>query len=317
MDLVSIVITTYKRKDELKKAICSVLAQTYNNIEVIVIDDNADTSISHAVQEIVQDFGDSRVSYWKNEHNLGGALSRNVGLKFSKGKYIAFLDDDDEYMPDKIELQVDKFKTSKYKNLGLVYGYTEAVDADGNVLTVYRNKVEGNFVYEAMENTIAATSQWLCLKEAVDAIGGFRDVPCKQDTTFLIDVALAGYQIDYVPKILSKYYELNIERISGFGPKRIKGEEILRNTIRENYSNLTSNEKKKIEWNIGFRIYDLYLNNFMLKKAIHEQKQLLENAESVYQKCRVIIYMPYKLMRKLSGNTVRKFRKLRLEIFKK
>ena len=99
MDKVSVVITTYKRKFEFKKAFESVIKQSYKNIEIIVVDDNVDEVYTNFVKQILSTY--RNIIYIKNKKNMGGALSRNVGLNVASGKYIAFLDDDDVYFEKK------------------------------------------------------------------------------------------------------------------------------------------------------------------------------------------------------------------------
>lgn len=100
--LVSVVIPTHNRAPLLRRALQSVCAQTYANLEIIVVDD-ASTDDTRAV---VACFGDARIRYLRNEENKGGAGTRNVGVRAACGEYIAFLDDDDEWEPDKTAEQV-------------------------------------------------------------------------------------------------------------------------------------------------------------------------------------------------------------------
>ena len=107
--LVSIIMPTYERNEKvIKRAIDSVINQTYKNWELIVVDDNKKDEVSKNVQTILNEINDTRIIYIKNEENMGSAKSRNHGIEKSKGKYITFLDDDDEYLPLKIESQVNK-----------------------------------------------------------------------------------------------------------------------------------------------------------------------------------------------------------------
>ena len=97
--LVSVVIPTYSRNDVLERAIDGILRQTHQNLDVIVVDDNAPKSEWRASTELLMQKyrNDTRVRYIQNAQNLGGAGARNEGIKVAKGDYIAFLDDDDEY----------------------------------------------------------------------------------------------------------------------------------------------------------------------------------------------------------------------------
>jgi glycosyltransferase involved in cell wall biosynthesis len=105
--LVSCIIPTYKRSDTLLRAVNSVLNQTYKNIEVIIVDDNEpDDLFSLETQQKVKTINDNRVIYIKQEKHINGAVARNVGIKRARGEFIAFLDDDDEWLPVKIEKQI-------------------------------------------------------------------------------------------------------------------------------------------------------------------------------------------------------------------
>ena len=106
--LVSCIIPTYKRCDMLPRAINSVLSQTYTNIEVLVVDDNeVDSEESKEAQKLIGSYSDKRVICVKQEKHINGAEARNAGIRAAKGEYIAFLDDDDEWLPKKVEKQVE------------------------------------------------------------------------------------------------------------------------------------------------------------------------------------------------------------------
>jgi len=103
--LVSVIIATYNREKYIKRAIESVLNQTYKNIEVIVVDDSVTNAISKIVNEIQKN--DSRIIYIKNKNRIGFVKSLNRGIAITKGKYIARLDDDDFWCNSrKLEKQV-------------------------------------------------------------------------------------------------------------------------------------------------------------------------------------------------------------------
>lgn len=106
--LVSIVIPTYRRASFLSRAVNSALMQTYPNIEVLVVDDNdPDTEYRKQTHQIMERYANnSRVHYIKHPRNLNGAAARNTGMAAATGKWCCFLDDDDWYLPEKIERQV-------------------------------------------------------------------------------------------------------------------------------------------------------------------------------------------------------------------
>lgn len=105
--LVSVIIPTYKRSLKLSRAIKSVLNQTYSNVEVLVVSDNEPyDEFTLEAQRIVESYNDNRVKLVVQEHHKNGAAARNAGIKASSGEYIAFLDDDDFWDREKLELQV-------------------------------------------------------------------------------------------------------------------------------------------------------------------------------------------------------------------
>lgn len=112
MELVTVIIPTYKGSNKLARAIHSVLLQTYNEIEILVVDDNLPESDERkATQAVIQKYFNDKVKYFKHDNNLNGAVARNTGIKNSKGEYITFLDDDDFMYPNRISDAVTFLKT--------------------------------------------------------------------------------------------------------------------------------------------------------------------------------------------------------------
>ncbi len=126
-DLVSIIVPNYNSEKFLKETIDSVLAQTYENWELLIVDDcSTDGSV-----EIIRSYKDSRIVLYENETNCGAAYSRNVALQKARGKWIAFLDSDDLWTEEKLEKQVAFMEENNY-----LFSYTdyERIDEDSNPL---------------------------------------------------------------------------------------------------------------------------------------------------------------------------------------
>ena len=104
---VSVIVPTFRREESLKKALESLLNQTIKPDEIIIVDDNGDSCWSGKVDRIVNLFNDESIILIKNEKNIGSSLSRNIGIEASSGEFISFLDDDDVYLTNKIENQVN------------------------------------------------------------------------------------------------------------------------------------------------------------------------------------------------------------------
>lgn len=121
--LVSIIMPSFNTGRYIKKSIESVLAQTYQNWELLIVDD---CSVDNT-DEIVASFSDERIKYFKNEKNSGAAISRNRALREAKGKWIAFLDSDDLWLPEKLEKQIAFMERNNYH-----FSYTNYLEMDAN-----------------------------------------------------------------------------------------------------------------------------------------------------------------------------------------
>ena len=113
MDLVSVIIPYYKKRNFVKEAIISVLNQSYDNLEILLIFDDTNLNDFDFLKEIAK--LDKRINLIKNNTRLGAGLSRNVGIEQSNGKYIAFLDADDIWSQDKLKDQIFFMKKNNYQ----------------------------------------------------------------------------------------------------------------------------------------------------------------------------------------------------------
>lgn len=253
--LVSVVVPTYARPVLLKNALNSVGAQTYPLLEIVVVDDNGKgTPLQLETQRVVDSmsFGEGiTLRYVVREKNGGGAMARNSGIMAAHGTYVAFLDDDDGWMPEKLEEQVAVMEG--HEEVGLSYAHCKAVISDGSEV-FYLRTVNGNALFEqAMCGCIAATSQWVARREALLRVGSFSDSPSKQDSILLYKMLLAGYEIRCVPKVLSVYDQHSTGRISTSG-KTLIGECKYSELIRSTYDRFTSGQRRQIEGAIRYRL---------------------------------------------------------------
>lgn len=124
-DLVSIIMPSYNTAPYIKETIQSVLDQTYTKWELIIVDDCSTDN----TDEVLSEIHDERIKYFKNEKNSGAAVSRNKALREAKGQWIAYLDSDDIWMPEKLEKQIIFMKRKGY-----LFSYTnyEEIDVEGN-----------------------------------------------------------------------------------------------------------------------------------------------------------------------------------------
>ena len=131
--LVSVIIPTYKRSDYLIRALNSVLMQSYSNIEIVIVDDNDPGSeYRKKTKEKINNYKDlAKIQYIENLKNLGGALARNEGIKAAQGEYVAFLDDDDIFLKDKIKHQMEFMLLNK---LDLSFSNVAIVNEKGKII---------------------------------------------------------------------------------------------------------------------------------------------------------------------------------------
>ncbi len=214
--LVSVVITTYKREQKyVKEALNSVLNQTYQNIEVILVDDNGmGSEYGEALKRLCCE--NQKVTYLQNEKNSGAQFSRNQGIMKSKGEYVAFLDDDDIWSETKIEKQMKLFTDD---SIGMVFcdGYSFE-DGDMNKLGTFREvSIFDRPISHEMElfnDYIGSTSQVLIKKECFSKVGIFDcDMPARQDYEMWLRIS-RHYLIVGVPEPLLFYRVHAGERIS-------------------------------------------------------------------------------------------------------
>lgn len=220
--MVSCVIPSYKRSDTLKRAIESVLAQTYNDIEVLVVDDNiAGDEYSSALQHIIDNFkSDERVILVKQPKHINGAEARNAGVRAARGEWIAFLDDDDEWLPTKIEKQVEALQNFP-DCMGVSCLYNEYMD--GKLIHSCPPYNTEKFNFKIFSRQVAVfTSTVLLNKDKLLEFGCFNNkLRRHQDLQLLLDFTIRNKMVvvnEYLVKLhidsginrptLSKFIEI-------------------------------------------------------------------------------------------------------------
>lgn len=167
--LVSIITPVFNSEKYIGDSIRSVLSQTYTNWEMIIVDDYS----SDNTENVIKDFNDPRIFYFRLKKNSGAAKARNYALENAKGNYIAFLDSDDMWKPDKLEKQLS-FMISN--DIRFSFTSYEIIKSKGIYKTIHvPKKLNYN---QFMKNTIIGTSTVMINK---DIIGDIRLVDVKKD----------------------------------------------------------------------------------------------------------------------------------------
>jgi len=204
LPLATVVIPTYKRPDFLSRAIDSILGQTYENIEIIVVDDNSSDSVDRKITEsLMKEYENkSNICYLQHPSNLGGSAARNTGLKIARGEYITFLDDDDEFAENKIERQIACLENLD-ESWGCCYSAYRIVKSE-NLSQVSNETRSGNLYVEALMRTLfmGSGSNLLLRKSVVDEVQGYDESFVRnQDIEFLVRI-LEKYKIAYIDEEL-------------------------------------------------------------------------------------------------------------------
>lgn len=254
-DLVSCVISTYKRKNEtLERAAFSIIRQTYPSLELIIVNDAPGIEIDLSNIEKEAKKYDREFYYIENSGSHGACNTRNIGAQAARGDYLAFLDDDDEWLPNKIEKQMEAFNC---EDIGLVWCQNYVVK-EGNKArhlaknlpctneSQYKGLLEGNY--------IGSTSFPLMRKKAFLEAGMFdSEIQSSQDCDLWIRI-VKNYRAVYIPEPLVNYY-VSIESISKDTKKRIAGYDYLLKKYEKEYSENPETHVKRLNSIVGTFIF--------------------------------------------------------------
>lgn len=172
MSLVSVVIPVYNAHQTIQDTINSVLNQRFQNFEIIIINDGSQDSTLDIISKIASQLQEAKIQIFSYP-NSGVSESRNRGLAKANGEFIAFLDHDDLWTPDKLESQLNALKN--YPEAVLAYSWTDHCDEFGQVTVLGRHITHQGYIYENLlvDNFLDTASNPLIRKSALDEVGGF------------------------------------------------------------------------------------------------------------------------------------------------
>ena len=201
--LISVIVTTYNREELCRMTIQSIVEQTYNNIEVIVIDNYSDYDFN----KMISTFHDDRIKPYLNKNNGVISVNRNFGISVAKGEYIAFCDDDDLWLPNKLEKQYH-FLFNHKSIFAVCTNFMSFPVGRKNELFIYTTKIIGFDLYKKKRKGIS-TSSILLRKKIFEYVGVF-DVDTNLIAVEDFDLWLRildyqDYSIAILPDILFKY----------------------------------------------------------------------------------------------------------------
>jgi glycosyltransferase involved in cell wall biosynthesis len=216
-------------------------------LECIIVDDGS----SDNTNQIVNSIDDDRLVYIRHPVNKGASAARNTGIKHSKGEFIAFLDDDDEWLSTKLEKQVPLLQGLS-ERFGMVYCWMDYYNDEGELLHEHHPTLKGNVFHEVLDaQRLGGCPTLLVRREVFDEVQGFDEsLPRGNDGDFIRRVC-RKYKVDLIPEVLVKVY------------------------TRHGYPQIGSNDKKGIENHIFSQLAKI-------KKFENELKFYPQETENIF-----------------------------------
>ena len=173
MATVSVIVPTHNRASMLQHALESIVRQSFDDFDVVVVDDHSDDA--EAARRVVESLGDARFSCIYLHRSAGPAGARNQALPYCTGRYLSFLDDDDLLMPEKLEIQVGLLETDP--DVAMVYSDEYALRLDGTLsatsLRAGRTLPSGNIARDFFLESFIGTMTVTLRRSAFEEAGGF------------------------------------------------------------------------------------------------------------------------------------------------
>lgn len=249
--LVSVIIPTYNRAQALKRALESVIKQTHTNLEIIIVDDNSNDNTMALVNDFIEK--DKRIIFLKNDRNKGNGSCRAMGMGASKGAFISFLDDDDEWLENKIDLQLKKAREINTPVLILCNGFDfvrmqrfsmDLTIPDGFIF-FKKNKIPLSY-------GLPNPSHWFFSRAVFEKVGNFdASFRSSVDLDYLLRIFLNKIPIYYFNIPLVRRYRLgDKEYVSQTGEKGIHFKEQL---LKKHYAVLSRDKQFifRLHYSIG------------------------------------------------------------------
>ncbi len=228
--LVSIICLAYNHENFVVETLNSVIQQNYQPIELIIVDDYSKDRTKLEINNWL--LSHPEVQFIANEFNIGNTKSFNNALKIAKGEYIIDLAADDLLLPNGIQMQVNAFQKSKFKNLGVVYGNAEIINEDGSFNSFYfpvdkNGKVISKRIIGDIYSSVLSTGDSICsvsalIKKSVfDFLGGYDETLAYEDLDSWIR-ASRKYEFDFIDEVLVRKRMVTNSLGSNFYKKKHK-----------------------------------------------------------------------------------------------
>ena len=223
--LISIIIPYFKKKKYIKKAVRSILNQTYKNFEIIIIYDDPDLDDFKIIEELKK--LDDRIFVIKNNKNLGAGESRNLGIKFSKGSYIAFIDSDDEWHINKLEKQISFMNKNNFLISHTSYNIINFEDK-----IIGRRTAKTLSHEELIKSCDIGLSSVMIKKDLFDDKTRFTKLTTKEDYVLWLIITKKGIKINALEEVLLNWRKVPDSLSSSSIRKIIDGYSVYRTYLK-------------------------------------------------------------------------------------
>ncbi len=204
--MISIVIPTHKRVDLLERLLDSIAVQTWQDFEIIVVDDASPNMDDYRQLIARQTKRWPALQYVRLQANSGAPAARNEGIRRARGTWVALVDDDDEWLPRKLELQMEVAAAAPLA-VGLIYGWTRIVDASGNVLARSEPNIEGSGRKAILTTNFIMSPSVMVRRDVFEIVGMFDEtLPSCQDWDMWTRILVNGFKCRVVREIIATYY---------------------------------------------------------------------------------------------------------------
>lgn len=279
--LVSVIIPTYRRAEKLSRAIISVLNQTYKEIELFVINDNdPNDTYSEELKQIIGSFKDSRLKLIEQKKHTNGAVARNLGIKRAKGEYIAFLDDDDYWVENKIEEQVNTLSKldPSWGGVSTKKKHFYCDDFIGATLPYKSGKIYEEILLRRIE---VSTGTILLRHEALDRVGYYDESLNRHQELQL----LSNFTYHYKIKLVNQYLHNadisdNQNRPNVEALKEIKKDFFI--SVKSLIDSLPKRKQKQIFIMHDFELGYAMIKNKQIKKGLIKCCNIFRSPFTIY-----------------------------------
>lgn len=236
---VSVITPTYNRENYIAEAISSVLSQKFSQFELIVVNDG---STDHTKLEVEPFLTDERVRYFY-QNNQGQSGARNFALGQAAGDYIAFLDSDDLWCPDKLEKQLAVFEA--YPDIDIVHGDEALIDESGAIISLKNMKrYSGHITRQLLADNSVSITTALVKRHCFDEMGGFDTSIGVADDYELWLRFSARYRFHYEPGIVASY-RVMADQISSDKHRRFAANELIIKRFLEQYGDVLAPAERR------------------------------------------------------------------------